>query len=575
MLVGLNAQTTFLIKGKSGGNSFFIADSIKTLAFNSSNLIVNKKNKSISSFALFSTRSVNFADIITVSLPTNISDLTLKPVSDVVVTSNKLIINQATAVSSITVAPGAGLELSSGNALTVGAITLQSDATGTATLVDNTTSSPQAVTATVQQYLTSGRNWYFSSPVSEAITNVLSATSQNPVFWYDEAHGSTVPWATITNTSTSLNVMQGYIANLASSGVVSFSGTLNTGTKEIVVNRTVGQTKEGFNLVGNPYPSYLDWTNVTKNHLSTTIWYRTKTAPAPVTGATTYVFDTYNATGGVGTSLGAKAVTNLIPPMQAFWVRVDAGQTSGTLSVTNSQRAHADNGSNGFKSKSSTASPQPLLRLEVSNGLSSDQALIYFNAGASNSFDNYDSPKMSNASASTPEIYTLAGNEQVTINGVNDLTQLTLGFSTGEANNFRIKASQFVNFVSGSQIVLRDNILNAEQDLTVADYNFYSDVTANNESRFTLLFKAPSVATEINQNPNNYVWISRNADNQIVINGANGETTVAVYNAVGQKLLTKTLESTSGVLGNALTPGVYFVSVSNDRRTLIKKIIID
>ena len=135
--------------------------------------------------------------------------------------------------------------------------------------------------------------------------------------------------------------MQGYVANMTSSGVVTFSGSLNTGAKSIDVSRTTGQTKEGFNLVGNPYPSYLDWDNVTKNNLLTTLWYRTKTAPAPVTGATTWIFDTYNSTGKLGTSLGANAVTNLIPPMQAFWVRVNEGQTSGTFSVTNEiGRAH-------------------------------------------------------------------------------------------------------------------------------------------------------------------------------------------------------------------------------------------
>ena len=512
---------------------------------------------------------------VSVSSNTNLSSYFPSSATDVTVSSGELTVDANVTLKSLTVNPGAKVTLASGKTLTiVGAFILHSDATSNATFVDNG-GTVTAGSINVEQYLTSGRNWYVASPVSGATSNVLSATAENPVYWYDEAHGSTAPWPAISNTSTSLNVMQGYVANLASTGVVTFSGNLNTGAKEILVTRTAGQTKEGFNLVGNPYPSYLNWTNVSKTNLSTTMWYRTKTTPAPVTGATTWVFDTYNATGGVGTSLGAKAVTNLIPPMQSFWVRVDAGQTSGTLSVTNSQRAHADNGSNGFKSKSGTATTQPLVRLEVSNGLTSDQALVYFNAAASNSFDNYDSPKMSNATASIPEIYTLAGSEQVTINGVNDLTQLALGFTTGEANNFTIKASQFTNFVSGTQIVLRDNVLNTEQDLTVADYNFYSDVTANNESRFTLLFKAPSVATGINQNTTDNVWISTNSNGQIVINGVNGETTVAVYNSVGQKLLTKTLKSTSSVLFNPLTNGVYMVTVINAGKTVTKKVIID
>ncbi|MEI6754565.1 MAG: T9SS type A sorting domain-containing protein [Paludibacter sp.] len=511
---------------------------------------------------------------ITVSADANLSSYSPTSATDVTVSAGELTVDADASVKTMTVAPGAKLTLSTGKTLTVtGALTLQSDATGTATFVDNG-GTISAASTNVEQYLTSGRNWYISSPISNGTTAIFNPEGgSNHLFWYDESKGSTNPWAYSTRNDSTLQVMRGYVANMASTGVVTFTGLLNTGDKSIDVTRTAGQTKEGFNLVGNPYPSYLDWDNVTKTNLSTTLWYRTKTAP--VLGATTWVFDTYNATGKLGTSLGAKAVTNLIPPMQAFWVRVDKNQTSGTLAVANSQRSHADNGSNGFKSKLSTESTQSVLRLEVSNGLNSDQALVYFNTDASNSFDNYDSPKMPNYIASIPEIYTLAGNEQVVINGVNNVSQLALGFTTGQAGNFTIKASQFTNFVSGSQIVLRDNVLNVEQDLTFADYNFNSEITNNNESRFTLLFKAPSVATGFNQNSSANVWISiRNG--QLVVNGnSSNETIVSVYNAVGQKIASQRLTESTKALNTQLATGVYMVSVSNAGKSVTKKVIID
>ncbi|MEI6555756.1 MAG: T9SS type A sorting domain-containing protein [Paludibacter sp.] len=487
-------------------------------------------------------------------------------------TGGSLTLDASRTIHDITIERGGKVTNNNGVTLTANNFTINSDASGTGTYIDNGTTTISGTT-NVNQYITSGRNWYVSSPISNATSAVFSASESHPLYWYDEAHGSTVQWAQITNTSTSLPPMQGFIANMASSGVVTFSGSLNNGDKSITVYRTAGQTKEGFNLLGNPYPSYLDWVNATKSNLLSTLWYRTKTTPAPVTGATNYVFDTYNATGGIGTSNGAKAVTNLIPPMQAFWVRVNEGQTSGSLSVTNSQRAHADNGNNTMKVKSGISSTQPVLRLEVSNGTTSDQAVVYFNAGASNNYDDYDSPKMSNTTASIPEIYTLAGSEQVVINGVNDMTELALGFTTGVANNFTIKASQFTDFVTGTEIVLRDNLLNYEQDLTLSDYSFYSDVTANNETRFTILFKAPSVATGINPNPNSNVWISL-ANNQIVVNGASTESTVAVYNAVGQRLISQHLTATTKALG-AFVPGVYMVTVTNAGNKITKKVIID
>ena len=508
---------------------------------------------------------------VSVSIDANLSSYFPTSATDVTVTAGTLTVDADANVKTMTVAPGAKLTLAAGKTLTVaGALTLQSDASATATYVDNG-GTLTAGSTNVDQYLSSDRNWYVSSPVSGAKSDVLSASVAHPVYWYDEVNGTSAPWATITNTTTDLTVMKGYVANFASTGVVTFSGTMNTGAKSIVVSRTAGQTKEGFNLVGNPYPSYLDWDNATKTDLLTSIWYRTKTS------GNAYTFDTYNSTGGVSTSNGVKAITNLIPPMQAFWVRVDKtlGAVSGTFAVNNSMRSHADKSSNGFKSKSSTASTQPLICLEVSNGLTTDQAVVYFNANASNSFDSYDSPKMSNEIASIPEIYTLAGTEQVVINGVNNLNQLTLGFTTGQVGNFTIKASQFSNFVSGTQIVLRDNLLNFEQDLTLGDYNFYSDVTANNESRFTVLFKAPSIATGINQNSNGNVWISLNGNNQIVVNGASGETTVAVYNELSQRVVSQRLTSTAKALNTHLANGVYMIMVTNAGKTITRKIIID
>ena len=502
----------------------------------------------------------NFA--LTVSADANLSTYSPTSATDVTVTAGELTVDADATVKTMTVAPGAKLTLASGKTLTViGALTLQSDATGTATFVDNG-GTVSAGCTNVQQYLTTGRNWYVSSPVSAATAAVFNpAGLSNLLYSYDETHGSTAPWPAITNNATGLTVMKGYVANMASSGVVTFTGTLNTGAQEIGLTQTSGQVKNGFNLVGNPYPSYLDWSSITKTNMLTTMWYRTKTS------GDVYTFDTYNASGNIATSNGAKAVTNLIPPMQAFWVHVQTGFASSTLAVTNAQRAHADNSSNTFKAKAVTS--QSVLRLVVSNGINSDQALVNFNSNASNGLDSYDSPKLSNESASMPEIYTLAGSEQLVINGVNDATELALGFTTGEANNFSIKASQFANFASGTQIILRDNLLNYEQDLTLADYNFYSDVTANNETRFTVLFKAPSVATGINPNTTGNVWISINGNNQIVVNGANAGTTVAVYNAVGQKIMSDLTQ-----LRKSLATGVYMVTVTNAGKSVTLKVII-
>ncbi|MFZ4799255.1 MAG: hypothetical protein ACOYMA_17280, partial [Bacteroidia bacterium] len=82
-------------------------------------------------------------------------------------------------------------------------------------------------------------------------------------------------------------------------------------------------------------------------------------------------------------------------------------------------------------------STQQVLRLQVSNGTNNDEAIIIFNEDALNGYDDFDSPKMSNGNVAIPEIYTMAGSEQLVINGLNSITTnevVPLGFYTGQAN---------------------------------------------------------------------------------------------------------------------------------------------
>ena len=317
---------------------------------------------------------------------------------------------------------------------------------------------------------------------------------------------------------------------------------------------------------------------VTKSaSLQTSIWQRTKN------GGGTYVFDTYNATGNQYINNSGRGTNNHIPPMQAFWVRVDNGQTSGSLTVDNTMRTHKGTSLSVTDPifKSPAVVTQSTLRLQVSNGTNTDEAVIYSNSAASNSFDAFDSQKMFNSSASIAEIYTVAGTEDVAINGLNTIhydTEIPLGFTTLTAGTFSIKASQINNFEAGTQVILKD-YLNVSNPV-IADlsdgssYSFSSDATSNNTSRFTLIFKAPSVATGINS-VNGNVWISTNANGQLMINGAvNDETSVAVYNAIGQRVAAKNLTSNVNVLDTRLVPGVYTISLTNAGKSVTTKVII-
>ncbi|MEI8271041.1 MAG: T9SS type A sorting domain-containing protein [Paludibacter sp.] len=544
------------------------------------------------------------SQVLTVTRPVvnvsgSLASADITPSSNVTVSSTgTLTLDASRSINNITVDKGGKLTINNGVNLSAMDVTIYSDETGTGTLLDLNTSGGLSVagTATVQQYLTAGRNWYISSPVNAATAAVFNpAGGSNKLYWYDETKGSVVlpatPWTPISLNSTGLTATQGYVANMAADGVVSFSGTLNTGSlPTTTIYRSDIPSNAGFNLVGNPYPSYLDWDQVSaaSTHLLTTIWQRTKTIDNA-----TYQFDTYNTLGKMYISNSGKTVNSHIPPMQAFWVRVDNGYSSGTLNFTNAMRSHKGSQNTGtvetpnvitdpiFKSKSTNTVSQSVLRLQVSKGTNTDETVIYCNPDASNSYDTYDSPKMFNNSASIAEIYTLACSEQLAINGLKTIpydTEIPLGFNTLSSGTYSIKASQFSNFETGTGLILKDNLdMNNPVITDLSDgssYSFTSAIATNNTSRFTLTFRAPSITTGIDAESNSNVWIST-PNGQIVINGTTNGAVLDVFNAIGQKIISKNLTGTTVLQNNNLLSGVYLLKITNEGKRIMKKIIVD
>ena len=500
------------------------------------------------------------------------------PGTDITVTSGELTIDQNPAVHSITVNSGAKLTLNNGNTLSTGKISLKN----TATYVDKNTytvdNPAPSVNVAVSQTLTSGRNWYVSSPISTSTALASQLSSATSVVGYNETTGL---WDTQTG---ALTAGKGYISvSTTTNGDIAFNGTLNTGDVSVALTRSgTNASKPGFNLVGNPYPSYINWTEATANaaNVLTTIWYRTKDAGQ-------YTFYTYNPVSDIAAP-STPGITSYIPPMQAFWVRVK-DSNGGTLKFTNDMRAHdLSGGTNLLKAPATNKILQQVLRLQVSNGTNSDEAVVLFNPNASDGFDAYDSPKMSNANPAIPEIYTTTGTESLVINGLNSINtnqNITLGFTPGTSNNnFTIKAIQVSNFDAGTRIILKDNETGIEQDITDgAAYSFASGSTPT-ATRFNILFKSVSLTTGIgktasdNENNEGSMYIYRNESNQIVVNRSKmtgQEGIVSVCNMMGQKLFSTSTKGTITLIDMPYSSGVYLVTLTTGNKQFTKKIILN
>jgi hypothetical protein len=490
--------------------------------------------------------------------------------------------------NNLTVNAGKQLSITSGTLTVNGNFTLKSSVDGTATFINSGTLAVTGQT-NVEQYLARSRNWYMSSPVSGATVMPAVSSGSLTFYSYPENHANqlisgTNPfvWSAgnywITPEETSFTAAKGYIVKPTVASTLSFSGTsFNSGEKTIGLTYSNDNPKKGFNLVGNPYPAYLNILkafdtdndndideNDVDNNILPTYWVRTQEPDFD------YTWDTYNLPGEIVANGSTLDLTKFISPMQAIWMR--AKTISGaTLTLNSSMCSHQDVPNNKFRTRSSGSSNNQVVRLKVSNGINSDETVLYANEKASNNFDIYDSPKMSNANNAIPEIYTQIGSEQLVINGMNSLvpdTEIPLGFMTKTANTFSINASEIVNLPDGVKVILKDN--GTEFDLSNgAAYNFNSDVTTTS-TRFSILFRSPGISTEVTNPDKEHISVFINTQNKIVISAKEGSN-YAIYNAVGQLIENGQTTAKLQTVNRKLQTGLYVVKVGSVTKRVIVK----
>jgi hypothetical protein len=481
--------------------------------------------------------------------------------------ANPLILTGTHTLGTITINPGARLTIENGSNVTASTINIISDGTGIGTVIDNSGATNREATVSIQLTGRSGPTtndqwWYIATPVNGATSNVVRNDASNLFGYYDEA---SVTYPQITNTSTALLPGQGYLVKLGGGNAYySFPGTLNNGDVSINLTRTgTSHAKRGFNLIGNPYPSFVNWNTLLgeRTDIRPTIWYRTRTRGGEM------AFDTWNGLIGTGTGRNGN-VTQYIPPMQAFWVKVDQDGTTGTpvvntipFTFTNASRMHRQ-GNNNSVTLLRIPHQQQVIRLQISNGTNHDETILMSYASASDGLDRYDAEKMANNNTAIPEIFTLLGTQEFAINTMNQLPLnklLGIGFRPGKAGNFSLRASEVI--LSGEiEVVLHDLVTGTIIKLDEQNsYSFESDGTATNE-RFGIELRAPGTATGMHDVVPTIEIRSNNG--KVILAGLSKGDTVHIYNTTGQLLTTDTAISDYVEVRRTLLPGIYLVKVN-------------
>jgi hypothetical protein len=478
-------------------------------------------------------------------------------------------------MDSMTVDPRKSYRVESGKTLKSNVFTLLDNASF---LNDGT---DQIATARVLHRLAKARNWYVSSPtqggilptVDPALTKDESGNSltSGRVEWYDEPVHAWKPagGAFITG--------MGYTAWSANEDIaVNFSGKFTDGNASapVLTRQNDAHPKRGFNLVGNPFPSYWRWTSATAQNANvySTVWYRTNVGTPPTYND--YRFWAYNASGNVSVAPGWDDATqtapyslSYIPPMQAFWVRLRDGASSGTLTFSNADRRHADLGSNLLKAASEDS--RPLLRLSLSEGSRRDETLIYADTSAESGFDDFDSDKWLTGEGA--ELFTLpaSSKRELMINGFPAITagmEIPLGFQADRSGVFTVCATEIQN-LDTLNILLRDKWLYQEMDLRNGGSYSFTSGGDRNIDRFSIAFAHRKTGLADGDSAGSFVAYGNKAGQLIVelhvpkLQGANA--TVTVFDITGRKLTRQTIAvGERTVLKGLFGKGVYVLQAN-------------
>jgi hypothetical protein len=435
--------------------------------------------------------------------------------------ANNVTLSAPIRVAQVVTIGGAGNLVLNGNALT-----LLSSAAGTALVVNSGTGLVSGNTATVQRYIDASGNTgtsgyrHYSAPVSGATVASLATASFTPVVnaAYNSAANSVAvtPYPTVygydqsrvgsTSVGTNLSafdqgyvspgaltdpltVGQGYTVQLGNAELVSLTGTLNSGNQTITGSRSA-QAGAGWQLIGNPYPAPLDWGTVASSQLTNM-------------DAAAYVFQSTSAYGGRYTSFtnGIGANAGLIATGQGFFVRANAA--TGSVALTNANRATTYGATPKFQRTAADARPQLHLSLTLDSAPATvqDETFVYFEQGATAGFDGqYDAYKLANPSgyylgtaaqvpAGTPETgLSISGRAPLTT-GTTDAVPVWLSVPAGTYSLTANDLTSFTTLAGGTSVYLRDALTGTLTNLaTTPSYSFSVAANAPSTGRFTLLF---------------------------------------------------------------------------------------
>jgi hypothetical protein len=446
--------------------------------------------------------------------------------------------------------------------------TLLSNINGTARIAAIQAGADITGNITMQRYIGAGAtNWRFLTTAVSGTTladwndNIITSgftgsqypnwpSASNPwvnIYFYDE----TVPgsqddgYVEATNITNTVTPGQGIWAWAGDTSIgtqaftVDVVGPANKGNINLPVSFTnTGNAGDGWNMVGNPYPSVIDWDspNWTKSNINNAIYIWN---PQNQQFAS-YVF-------GIGTNGGSRYIAS----SQAFWVQANAA--SPNVQITENCKSAV----NQAFIKDAVADQQ-LLTFGLQKGTNNDEAVLRFIDGATDNFDaNFDALKLTSGDVDMPYISLINDSNDLSVNSYNLGQQISmpikvLSTTSGNATLTFTKN----NLIDLSCATLEDLHTGVKTDVIAnSSYTFFHTDTTTS-ARFILHVWNNKTKEVVDPT----CFESSNGE-IIALNSGNGPWTYSLSNDNG--IINSFNSSTDTTILNTLSAGTYYLEITD------------
>jgi hypothetical protein len=389
---------------------------------------------------------------------------------------------------------------------------------------------------------------YYINTWDEATANWVNNGSNTPCvpaaeIFNDGMYGWSVKWDDMYSTYGCPNPGTG--------DVVEFIGPYNAGDQMGMATYTGTGSFTGFNLIGNPYPSWWDYdefyfgANWPATGLNDAIYFWDES----MNQYASYVF-------GVSNNGGSP----FVPPTQSFFFELDGSEANVNLTFTPNEQAHVV-GQDFWKSESID-----IVRLEVSGNGYVDQTTIKFNENATVNRDKIDARKLHSGGQMIPSLWTLGGDVQLSINQMPAADEVPVYFDCQTTGTYSIEAVETSDY---SILILEDKFTGEETDLLSSGYSFEHTSGANTD-RFVLHYKT----TGIGDNTLSNVSIWSGNQKIFVRTDVTAKGDITVYNMMGQEIVRTDIEPGLNTIPMYDVNTYYVVKVTTSKGVETGKVFI-